>query len=145
MPDNEQAQAPAAAPAVVEVSEFDSLLQKEFRPKTDRAKEAVQIAVRTLAEQALAGTALISQDVVKTLEAIIAELDRKLTEQVNKIIHHSDFQQLEGTWRGLHHLVTNTETDEMLKIRIFNISKKELGKTLKKVAMTLLVVSSLLS
>ena len=127
-----QAQAQAAAPAVAEVSEFDSLLQKEFRPKTDRAKEAVQIAVRTLAEQALAGTALISQDVFKTLEAMIAELDRKLSEQISRIIHHPDFQQVEGTWRGLHHLVTNTETDETLKIRVFNISKKELGKTLKK-------------
>ena len=47
-------------------------------------------------------------------------------------MHHEDFQQLEGAWRGLSYLVNNTETDEMLKIRVFNISKKELGKTLKK-------------
>jgi len=66
------------------------------------------------------------------IEAIIAEIDRKLTEQVNQILHHPDFQELEGTWRGLHHLVNNTETDEMLKIRVLNVSKKDLGKTLKK-------------
>jgi len=47
-------------------------------------------------------------------------------------MHHEEFQKLEGAWRGLHHLVNNTETDEMLKIRVLNISKKELGKTLKK-------------
>jgi type VI secretion system protein ImpC len=46
-------------------------------------------------------------------------------------MHHADFQKLESAWRGLHHLVNNTETDEMLKIRVLNISKKELHKTLK--------------
>ncbi|MCG7985450.1 MAG: type VI secretion system contractile sheath large subunit, partial [Candidatus Thiodiazotropha lotti] len=71
-------------------------------------------------------------DAVETIEGIIAEIDKKLTEQVNLILHHEDFQQLEGSWRGLHHLVNNTETDEMLKIRVMNISKKELGKNLKK-------------
>jgi type VI secretion system protein ImpC len=118
--------------AALEVSEFSSLLQKEFRPKTDRARDEVEAAVRTLAEQALASTVVVSEDVVKTVEAIIAEIDRKLTEQVNQILHHPDYQQLEGAWRGLHHLVNNTETDEMLKIRVLNISKKDLHKTLKK-------------
>ncbi len=121
---------PEAAP--IEAGEFSSLLEKEFRPRSDRAKEAVEKAVATLAEQALRDTALISEDSVKTIEAIIAEIDKKLTEQVNLILHHEDFQQLEGSWRGLHYLVNNTETDEMLKIRVMNISKKELAKTLKK-------------
>lgn len=135
MADNDMltaAQMQGAAPEAVELNEFDSLLQKEFRPKTDQAKEAVQTAVRTLAEQALVGASLVSDDVFKTVESIIAELDRKLSEQVSLIMHHAEFQQLEGTWRGLHHLVSNTETDETLKIRVVNISKKELGKTLKK-------------
>ncbi|MEO0819392.1 MAG: type VI secretion system contractile sheath large subunit, partial [Pseudomonadota bacterium] len=43
-----------------------------------------------------------------------------------------DYLQLESAWRGLHFIVNNTETDEMLKIRVLNISKKDLGKTLKK-------------
>jgi type VI secretion system protein ImpC len=47
-------------------------------------------------------------------------------------MHHADFQKLESAWRGLHHLVNNTETDQQLKIRVMNISKKELGKTLKR-------------
>ena len=116
----------------VEVTEFDSLLRKEFKPKTDEAKESVQRAVRTLAEQALSQTKLIGSDVVKSIEAIIAQLDKKLTEQVNLILHHPDFQKLEGAWRGLSYLVNNTETDEMLKIRFMNISKADLGKTLKR-------------
>jgi len=128
-----QAQAAAPAPAPPEaVSEFESLLKKEFKPKTDQARSLIQSAVQTLAAQALAQTALISDDVIATIEALIAELDRKLSEQISKIMHHEDFKRLEGTWRGLYHLVSNTETDEMLKIRVFNISKEELGKTLKK-------------
>ena len=67
-----------------------------------------------------------------TTEAIIAEIDRKMSEQINAIIHHADYQQLESAWRGLHYLVNNTETDEMLKIRFMNISKNELGRTLKR-------------
>src|SRR5690606_12033189 len=127
-----QQQAAGATGATFEVSEFESLLKKEFKPKTDHAKTAIESAVHTLAQQALSETALISDDAVKTIEGIIAEIDRKLSEQINLIMHHADFQQLEGTWRGLHHLVNNTETDETLKIRVFNISKKDLAKTIKK-------------
>jgi type VI secretion system protein ImpC len=116
----------------VEFSEFASLLQKEFKPKTDSAKEAVTTAVQTLAEQALVNTALISSDALRTIESVIAAIDAKLTEQINKIIHHPDFQALESAWRGLHYLVNNTETDEQLKIRVMNISKKDLSRTLKK-------------
>ena len=116
----------------LEGNEFATLLQKEFKPKTDEAKSAVEQAVQTLAQQALSQTGLIGTDAVKSIEAIIAALDRKLTEQINLILHHEDFQKLEGAWRGLHYLVNNTETDEMLKIRVLNISKNDLGKTLKK-------------
>jgi len=124
--------AAAEGATVFTESEFASLLQKEFRPKSDQAKEAVESAVRTLAEQALANTSLISDDALKTIEAMIAAIDRKLTEQVNLVLHHPDFQALESAWRGLHFLVNNTETDENLKIRVFNVSKKDLHKTLRK-------------
>lgn len=113
-------------------SDFEALLQKEFRPKSDTAKTAVEQAVKTLAEQALSNAALISDDALRTIESIVSEIDKKLTEQVNLILHHADFQQLESAWRGLHYLVNNTETDEMLKIRVMNISKKETHKTLRK-------------
>ena len=97
-----------------------------------RPRRLSKSAVKTLAEQALSNTALISDDALRSIESIVAEIDKKLTEQVNLILHHEDFQKLEGAWRGLHYLVNNTETDEMLKIRVMNISKKDLHKTLKK-------------
>ncbi len=127
-----QAQGSPDAGATTELSEFGALLKKEFKPKTDQAKEAVESAVQTLAASALESATLVSDDAIKTIEAIIGEIDRKLTEQVNLVIHHQDYQRLEGAWRGLHYLVNNTETDEMLKIRVMNISKKDFHKTLKK-------------
>jgi type VI secretion system protein ImpC len=127
-----QAGAALGVTTTEESSDFAALLNREFKPKSDRAREAVESAVQTLAQQALANTTLVSDDALKSIEAMIAALDRKLTEQVNLILHHEDFQSLESAWRGLSHLVNNTETDEMLKIRVFNISKKELGRTLKK-------------
>jgi len=122
----------ALASVTMEGSDLASLLQKEFKPKTDEAKSAVEQAVQTLAQQALANTNILSGDAIRSIEAMIAALDKKLTEQVNLIIHHEDFQKLEAAWRGLHYLVNNTETDEQLKIRVLNVSKQDLAKTLKR-------------
>src|SRR2546421_12473500 len=122
----------APAGAAAEADQFASLLQKQFRPKTDLARAEVERAVQTLAELALRETAVISDDAIGTIRAIIAEIDQKLSAQINVILHNERFQQLESAWRGLHYLVNNTETDEMLKIRVLNISKADLARTLKR-------------
>ena len=89
--------------------------------------------MRTLAEQALSQTHADRHRTSSSRSRRSSpQLDKKLTEQINLILHHADFQKLEGAWRGLHYLVNNTETDEMLKIRVMNISKQDLGKTLKR-------------
>ncbi len=129
---NQEALGQSGATATLEGGDFSALLQKEFKPKTDHARAAVENAVKTLAEQVLADTAVVSDDAIMSIQSIIAEIDKKLTEQINMIMHHEDFQKLEAAWRGLHYLVNNTETDEQLKIRVLNVSKNELGKTLKK-------------
>jgi type VI secretion system protein ImpC len=122
----------AGSPQAVEVSEWEGLMNKAFKLKDEEQSERVGAAVKTLAAVALEQTKLISTDVVTTIEAMIAEIDRKLSQQINAIMHHADFQKLEGAWRGLHYLVNNTETDAMLKIRFMSITKTELAKDLKK-------------
>ena len=125
----------ASTPSQVEtaeVSEFKVLLDKSFRAKTDQAKSTINAAVETLAEKVLKGATVISDDALATINQLIAGLDKLLTDQINEIIHHEDFQKLEGAWRGLNHLVTRTETDTMLKIRVMNISKTDLAKELKR-------------
>lgn len=113
-------------------SEFEQLLYKEFKPKSQQASNAVQDAVQTLAQQALSSAVIHSSDTYLTIEAMVAEIDKKLSEQINKIIHHEEFKQLESAWSGLHHLVSNSETNELMKIRFMPMTKKELGKNLKK-------------
>jgi type VI secretion system protein ImpC len=127
----------AATGEVQESNDFSALLNKklnkEFNLKSDTAKAAeVENAVQTLAEYVLKDKSIISDDALNSIQAIIVQIDKKITEQVNLILHHDDFQKLEGSWRGLHYMVNNTETDETLKIKVMNISKKELGETLKK-------------
>lgn len=113
-------------------SDFNSLLTREFKPKSQQAKSAVQAAVKTLAEQALSTSITMADDAYKNIAAIIAEIDLKLSEQVNLILHHEEFQQLESAWRGLHYLVYNTETDEKLKLRFMDISKDDLRRNMKR-------------
>ena len=62
---------------------------------------------------------------------MIARIDQKLSAQVNEILHSEEFQQIESAWRGLHYVVFNSETDSMLKIRVMNVSKKELYRNLR--------------
>ena len=128
----EAIQSPLAQVQVAEQGDLASLLNKQFRPSNKDAETAVQTAVQTLAEQALIDTKLIGEDVVQTIEGIIKALDEKLGKQMNLILHHPEMQELEGAWRGLHYTVSNTETDENLKIRVMNISKKELAKNFSK-------------
>lgn len=117
---------------MVQESAFGALLNKEFKPKTEQAREAVELAVKTLAEQALSNSVTMSDDSYRTISAIIGEIDRKLSEQINLIIHNEQFQSLENGWRGLHYLVNNTETGEQLKIRFMDVSKNELRRNLKR-------------
>ncbi len=115
-----------------EADDFSALLNKQFRPRTDTAKREVENAVKTLAAQVLQNSSIVSDDAVSTIQSIIAEIDQKLTDQINLIMHHENFQKLEGAWRGLHHLVNNTETDEMLKVKVLNVSKNDLSRAMKR-------------
>jgi type VI secretion system protein ImpC len=111
--------------------DFTSLLKQSFKPRTERAATEVENAVSTLVRQALADQSVIKDDVIDTIEGMIARLDSKLSEQVNEILHAPAFQQLESAWRGLHYLTFNSETDSQLKIRVMNVSKNELFRNLK--------------
>src|SRR3954451_23630340 len=98
--------------------EFATVLKQSFKPRSDRAATEVENAVTTLVREALSDTTVIKDDVLDTIEGMIARLDEKLTAQVNAIIHAPEFQQVESAWRGLYYLTFNSETDSNLKIRV---------------------------
>src|SRR5215204_3915907 len=83
-------------------------------------------------QEVMQGQLVMGRDMEASIVARIAEIDRLLTAQVNEIMHAEEFQKLEGSWRGLHHLVFESETSTMLKIKVMNVSKKDLGKDLEK-------------
>src|SRR5579864_1694221 len=114
------------------LDDFAALLRKEFKPNNDAREQRIEQAVKTLAQQALADVQIIGDDVFTTVDAMRAALDRKLTEQVNLIIHNPDFQKLESAWRGLWYMVGNTSTGKDLKIRVLNISKDETRRMLRQ-------------
>ncbi|HEY0441940.1 MAG TPA: type VI secretion system contractile sheath large subunit [Xanthobacteraceae bacterium] len=123
-----------AREAVVETrspDDFTSLLKQSFKPRSERAATEVENAVATLVREALEDTSVIKDDVLDTVEEMIARLDEKLTAQVNEILHAPEFQKIESSWRGLHYLCFNSETDSNLKIRVMNVSKGELYKNLR--------------
>src|SRR5436305_7815895 len=100
-----------------DADEFSALLKQSFKPRSERAATEVENAVKTLVEQALVDTSVIKSDVLDTIEEMIAQIDKKLSAQVNEILHAPEFQQIESAWRGLSYLVYQSETDAQLKIR----------------------------
>jgi type VI secretion system protein ImpC len=119
------------AGALAELDEFSSILKQNFKPRTDTAAKEVENAVSTLVKEALADDSLIAEDILDTIDAMIAKLDEKLSAQVNEIIHHPEYQKLESSWRGLAYTVNNTESDATLKVKVMNISKSELDRELR--------------
>jgi type VI secretion system protein ImpC len=111
--------------------DFAQLLRKEFKPGSESRRRRIEQAVKTFAEQAV-GDAAIGDDVFDVVDKIKAEIDRKLTEQINEILHDAKFQKVEAAWRGLHYMVFNTSTGSDLKIRVMNISKEETRRALRQ-------------
>ena len=122
----------ASRPAEPLDDDLKLLLQRSFRPRTGAAEEAVQSAVSTLLAFSRQDRVTVTEDAMQTVEQLVAEIDRKISEQLTQIMHAPEFMRLEGAWRGLYYLVSNTDTAANLKIRYLNISRKDLTKTLRR-------------
>ncbi len=119
------------AGALAELDEFSSILKQNFKPRTDTAAKEVENAVSTLVREALSDDSVIADDILDTIDAMLAKLDAKLSAQVNEIIHHAEYQKLESAWRGLAYTINNSETDASLKVKVMNVSKAELDRELR--------------
>src|SRR5664280_1380826 len=127
-------------------AESESVVQEQDGGLLNKILESGRLALREdqvdnakdmLAEfvqQALQGQVVLSKDLESTINTRIAAIDKLLSAQLNEVMHHPDFQKLEGSWRGLKHLVFESETSTMLKIRVLNVSKKDLLKDLERAA-----------
>lgn len=132
MAEAKEKDAGGAEAEALDLGEFSALLEKDFRVKESQS-EKLQSLVQNLALAATekAGSATISGNAVKSIKSLIAGIDSMMSTQMDEIMHCPEVREMEGTWRGLHYLVNNTETDQKLKIRVMNITKDELADHLE--------------
>lgn len=121
-------QAAAGTTTTEGVSFLDQVVSATKQTEPDRAQDLV----KNLVEQALAGTITFDKNLTRTIDKAIAAIDQKLSAQLNAVMHNEKFLKLEGSWRGLHHLVMNSETGTSLKIKVLNMTKRELNRDLTK-------------
>ncbi len=105
---------------------LDQILDTGIKARDDSAKERGKELIQNLISQVVDESFVVQKDVLKTINSRIAQLDEALSRQMDKILHHEEYQKLEASWRGLNKLVMGTETGESIKINVLNVSKKEL-------------------
>src|SRR5439155_15605051 len=128
----EQAASAAAATTTTETSGLLDKVIAATRPQSAKEAERSKDYFKQFLDQAIKPGQVVSKDVETNIKFWIAEVDKKLSAQLNEIMHHEDFQRLESSWRGLHYLVQQSETGESLKIRVLNANKQTLFKDLEK-------------
>src|SRR6201987_4244609 len=123
-----------SAPAVAteESSLLDQIVEQGRFGKETASRERGKDLVKEFVAQVLDGSMTVAKDAEMMINARIAQIDHLLSLQLNEIVHHASFQKLEGSWRGLKHLMDNSETGTGLKIRVLNVSKKELLRDIEK-------------
>ena len=124
--------AQTAETQTTEVSLLDQIVAQGRFGKDTLAQERGKDMVKEFVNQVLEGHMTLSRDAEATIGARIADIDRMISLQLNEVIHHPSFQKLEATWRGIRQLVTQSETSEMLKIKLLNAPKKDLLRDLQR-------------
>jgi type VI secretion system protein ImpC len=135
MAENEQqvqAQPVQTEAAESEKSLLDQIVEDGRLARDETQREYARDLVGEFVKQIMEGAIVVSKDTEAMINARIAQIDKLLSVQLNAIMHHADFQKLEGSWRGLQYLVFNSETSDRLKLRVMNVSKKDMLKDMEK-------------
>ncbi len=120
------------AAQTTELGLLDQIVDKGRFGGEAPARQRGRDMIRQFVSEVLAGSITMARDTEAMLNARIAQIDKLISGQVNEIIHHAEFQKLESSWRGLRYLLSNSETSETLKVKILNVSKKDLLKDLQR-------------
>jgi type VI secretion system protein ImpC len=118
--------------AATETTEGPSFLDQVVAATKQTPRDQAEGLVKTLVEQAMSGTVTFDKNLTRSIDNAVALIDRKLSDQLNAIMHHPKFSALEGSWRGLHYLVMNSETGTALKLQVLNLPKRELSRDLQR-------------
>ena len=134
MADPQQAVPQQASATTTEKGLLDSIVEEGRLGKDDAAKERGKDMVKQFVKEVLAGSIQISRDTDAMINARIAQIDHLISIQLNEVMHAPEFQKLEASWRGLRYLIGQSETSDKLKIKVLNVSKKELLRDLQRAA-----------
>ncbi|MBP6003951.1 MAG: type VI secretion system contractile sheath large subunit [Pyrinomonadaceae bacterium] len=111
---------------------LDKILTEGRMARDDFQKERAKDMIGEFVNQVMSGELTMSKNMDVAINSRIAEIDRLLSAQMNEIMHHEDFQKLEGSWRGLHHLLKNSLTGTQLKIKVMSVTKNDLLKDFER-------------
>ncbi len=115
-----------------EASMLDSIINDSNMVREESQRSWAKEMIAEFAKEVMEGQITVSKDTEAMINERIAALDGLISKQLNKIMHHSDFQKLESSWRGLNYLVYQSETSDRMKIKVMNVTKKELLKDMEK-------------
>jgi type VI secretion system protein ImpC len=123
-----QQMATAVAQSATEFGLLDQIVEQSKVAKSSTEHARAKDIISELVNQVMQGTVVVSDNLAATIDARVAELDQLISRQLSAVMHAPEFQKLEGSWTGLHYLVKNTATSTSLKIKMMNVTKKELVK-----------------
>ena len=124
---DEQTQEQQAEAAVAESSLLDEIVAQTKSQPSDESYSVVKRGVEVLLSELLTPQRADERVDRALVDAMIAELDQKLSGQLDEILHHDDFQKIESAWTGSKLLVDRTNFRENTKIELLNCSKDELA------------------
>src|SRR5215467_6961745 len=101
MSDGGQERASAATATTTETVLLDTILDRGMRVRDEEQRAHATGMIAEFVTKITEGYLAPSKDVVSALDKAVAQIDRLLSDQLNAIMHHADFQRLEGTWRGM--------------------------------------------
>ena len=131
MPEEKATKAAAEAQSV-ELGLLDQIVDQGRLGKDAAGKARGKDMVKQFISEVLAGSITMARDTEAMLNARIAQIDKLVSMQLDEVLHHPDFQKLEGTWRGLRYLLAQSETGESLKVKVLNVPKKDLLRDLQR-------------
>ena len=122
----------AASEQTVERGLLDQIVDEGRLARDPAARERGKNLVKEFVAQVLEGAMTVSKDAEAMITARIAQIDHLVSIQLNEVLHHAEFQKLEASWRGLKYLMDQSETSDKLKIRVLNVTKRELLRDLQR-------------
>jgi type VI secretion system protein ImpC len=131
---NEQVANATAATEVqtIETPLLDQIVSEGRFQRDESTMERGRDLVKEFVAQVLEGNMTITRDAESSIQARIAQIDQLISKQLNEILHHPSFQKLEASWRGIRYLLDQSETGAMLKLKVLNVSKRELLRDLQR-------------